>query len=251
MPVRRTPERTPADHHRHRRLGCRTGEQGIDAARREPNLAWPITIRSVPADPTCAVVPYDRKLQTHSKLVNTVEASANPPSGTVPMRPTMPVSTRTYSDSTARPPNAGKPSPNNGVPGSFVTHVVITAAQLSGAAVHRITARATDFLRGDVAVKGGITALVKAAHLAEAFHMNLEVHHGGNSLNNVANLHVLMAIKNCEFFEVLLPAAAQKYGLAEDIEVDGQGLVHAMNGPGLGAAIDFAFIEREKLAVLT
>jgi len=110
--------------------------------------------------------------------------------------------------------------------------------------------QATDFLRGDVAVKGGITALVKAAHLAEAFHMNYEVHHGGNSLNNVANLHVIMAIKNCEFFEVLLPSGAQKYGLTEDIEPDRQGLVHAFNGPGLGAAIDFALIERKKVAVL-
>jgi L-alanine-DL-glutamate epimerase-like enolase superfamily enzyme len=110
--------------------------------------------------------------------------------------------------------------------------------------------QATDFLRGDVAVKGGITALVKTAHLAEAFHMNYEIHHGGNSLNNVANLHVIMAIKNCEFFEVLLPAGAQKYGLAQDIEIDRQGLVHAFNGPGLGAAIDFALIERKKLAVL-
>jgi L-alanine-DL-glutamate epimerase-like enolase superfamily enzyme len=113
-----------------------------------------------------------------------------------------------------------------------------------------ITTGATDFLRGDVAVKGGITSLVKTAHLAEAFHMNFEVHHGGNSLNNVANLHVIMAIKNCEFFEVLLPAAAQKYGLIEDIEVDARGLVHAMNGPGLGARIDFDLIEREKIAVL-
>src|SRR5439155_411047 len=78
-----------------------------------------------------------------------------------------------------------------------------------------LTHQATDYLRGDVAVKGGITALVKAAHLAEAFHMNYEVHHGGNSLNNVANLHVIMAIRNCEFFEVLLPAGAQKYGLAQ------------------------------------
>jgi len=114
-----------------------------------------------------------------------------------------------------------------------------------------VTARATDFLRGDVAVKGGITSLVKTAHLAEAFHMNFEVHHGGNSLNNVANLHVIMAIKNCEFFEVLLPAGAQKYGLVEDIEVDAQGFVHAMNRPGMGAAIDFALIERQKLAVLS
>src|SRR5215470_16834553 len=111
--------------------------------------------------------------------------------------------------------------------------------------------QATDFLRGDVAVKGGITALVKAAHLAEAFHMNFEIHHGGNSLNNVANLHVTMAIQNCEYFEVLLPAGAQKYGLAQDIEVDRQGLVHAFNGPGLGAAIDFDLIERKKVAVLS
>src|SRR5215813_10940070 len=44
--------------------------------------------------------------------------------------------------------------------------------------------QATDMLRGDVAVKGGITTLIKTAHLAEAFRMNYEVHHGGNSLNN-------------------------------------------------------------------
>jgi L-alanine-DL-glutamate epimerase-like enolase superfamily enzyme len=113
-----------------------------------------------------------------------------------------------------------------------------------------LIARATDYLRGDVAVKGGITALVKGAHLAEAFHMSYEVHHGGNSLNNVANLHVIMAIRNTEMFEVLLPAAAQQYGLARDIEVDGQGLVHAPRGPGLGAEIDFGLIERQTTAVL-
>jgi L-alanine-DL-glutamate epimerase-like enolase superfamily enzyme len=113
-----------------------------------------------------------------------------------------------------------------------------------------ITERATDFLRGDVAVKGGITTLVKTAHLAEAFHMKYEVHHGGNSLNNIANLHVIMAIRNCEFFEVLLPDAAQKYGLATDITVDDKGLVHAPTGPGLGAAIDFELIKRKTVGVL-
>ena len=113
-----------------------------------------------------------------------------------------------------------------------------------------LVARATDFLRGDVAVKGGISALLKAAHLAEGFHMNFEIHHGGNSLNNVANLHVAMAIRNCEFFEVLLPAEAQKYGLVADIEVDSHGMVRAPTAPGLGAQIDLELIERKKLAVL-
>src|SRR5262249_6117191 len=114
-----------------------------------------------------------------------------------------------------------------------------------------ITERATDMLRGDVAVKGGITTLVKTAHLAEAFRMNLEVHHGGNSLNNIANLHVIMAIRNTELFEVLLPDSMQKYGLEDDIAVDAEGYVHAPTGPGLGARIDFALIERKKEGVLS
>ena len=83
-----------------------------------------------------------------------------------------------------------------------------------------ILMKATDALRGDVAIKGGISACVKAAHLADAFHMNFEIHHGGNSLNNVANLHVALAIANCDWFEVLLPHSAQKYGLVRDIEID-------------------------------
>ncbi|MCJ2116278.1 enolase C-terminal domain-like protein [Methylobacterium sp. WL1] len=102
-----------------------------------------------------------------------------------------------------------------------------------------------------MAVKGGITTLVKAAHLAEAFGMNFEVHHGGNSLNNVANLHVIMAIRNTEFFEVLLPDAAQKYGLSADIAVDSAGMVHAPTGVGLGAEIDRDLIRAKATAVLT
>ena len=114
-----------------------------------------------------------------------------------------------------------------------------------------ILERATDFLRGDVAVKGGITTMVKTAHLAEAFHLNYEIHHGGNSLNNVANLHVMMAIQNSQFFEVFLPDVAHKYGLAQDIEVDRDGYAHAPTGPGLGADIDFELIKRKTIAVLT
>lgn len=113
-----------------------------------------------------------------------------------------------------------------------------------------ITQRATDYLRGDVALKGGLTSCLKTAHTAETFQMNYEVHHGGNSLNNVANLHLIMAIRNCEYFEVLLPDAAQKHGLVKDIEVDENGMVHAPEAPGLGAQIDFELIERNKIAEL-
>jgi L-alanine-DL-glutamate epimerase-like enolase superfamily enzyme len=114
-----------------------------------------------------------------------------------------------------------------------------------------IRQQATDMLRGDVALKGGITPMVKIAHLAEAFRMKCEIHHGGNSLNNVANLHVTMAVPNCEYFEVLQPDAAQKHGLIQDIEVDHDGLVHAPTQPGLGYDIDWELINRNKVAELS
>ena len=114
-----------------------------------------------------------------------------------------------------------------------------------------VLAHATDFLRGDVALKGGLTSCLKTAHLAEGFHMNYEVHHGGNSLNNVANLHLLMAIPNCEYMEVRLPDEANKHGLIEDIDVDKEGRVHVFNGAGLGARVDFEMIESRKTAFLS
>ena len=110
---------------------------------------------------------------------------------------------------------------------------------------------ATDMLRGDVAVSGGITPLVKTAHLAEAFRMKCEIHHGGNSLNNVANLHVTMAVNNCDYYEVFPSSGANKFGLVEDIEVDGQGLVYAPTKPGLGYDIDWELVEREKIEVIS
>lgn len=110
---------------------------------------------------------------------------------------------------------------------------------------------ATDYLRGDVTVKGGLTTCLKTAHLAQAFRMNYEIHHGGNSLNNLANLHLAMCIPNTEFFEFLLPEAAQKYGLLEEIEIDSNGMVRAPDKPGLGAEIDFDLIRKNQIAVLS
>jgi L-alanine-DL-glutamate epimerase-like enolase superfamily enzyme len=83
-------------------------------------------------------------------------------------------------------------------------------------------------LRGDVMVTGGITPLIKVAHMADGFRMKCEIHHGGNSLGNGAN----------------------KYGLVEDIEVDKQGFVHAPQKPGLGFEIDWELVKRNKVAVL-
>jgi L-alanine-DL-glutamate epimerase-like enolase superfamily enzyme len=121
-----------------------------------------------------------------------------------------------------------------------------------------VTERATDFLRGDVVIKGGITGMMKIAHLAEAFRMNCEVHDGYNAMNNVANLHVIMAIDNCEWFEVIAfnrsgdhDLEHLSYGLAEPIEIDADGYVRAPTGPGLGVAIDWELLNSAKAGVIT
>ena len=92
--------------------------------------------------------------------------------------------------------------------------------------------------------------MLKTAHLAEAFHMNYEVHHGGNSFNNVAQVHFACAIRNTTWFEVLLPHGAHKYGLTDDITIGKDGLAHCPQAPGIGAAIDFDLIKRKQIAQL-
>jgi L-alanine-DL-glutamate epimerase-like enolase superfamily enzyme len=114
-----------------------------------------------------------------------------------------------------------------------------------------LTERATDYLRGDIAVKGGLTTMLKAAHLAEAFHMTYEVHHGGNSLNNMAQLHLACALPNTTYFEVLLPHEAHKYGVLNDIQIARDGLAHCPQVPGIGAQIDFDLIKNKQIVQLT
>ena len=113
-----------------------------------------------------------------------------------------------------------------------------------------LTERATDYLRGDIPNKGGLTTMLKTAHLAEAFGLKYEIHHSGNSLNNLANLHLCMALRNTTMFEVLLPDGAHKYGMVKELEIDANGLMHAPTEPGLGGQIDFDLIERKTEAVL-
>jgi L-alanine-DL-glutamate epimerase-like enolase superfamily enzyme len=113
-----------------------------------------------------------------------------------------------------------------------------------------IMAQATDFLRGDPAMKGGITPVVKAAHLAEAFRMKFEVHAGLNSLVNLANLHIEMAIRNTTFHEILLPVEAINHALVNEPRVDADGFIQPPEGPGLGALIDFDLIKHHQIQVL-
>ena len=116
---------------------------------------------------------------------------------------------------------------------------------------------ATDFLRGDVVVKGGITGMMKIAHLAEAFNMNCEAHDAYNALNNVATLHLVMAMRNCEYYEVIVihppgdyDTTHFSYGLTQPIEIDADGNAQAPTRPGLGYDIDWDLINATRVAEL-
>ena len=61
--------------------------------------------------------------------------------------------------------------------------------------------------------------------------MNCELHHGGNSLNNAANLHV-RPFRTASFTSSYLCTGAIMCGLFQDIEVGRAGMAHELTEPG-------------------
>jgi L-alanine-DL-glutamate epimerase-like enolase superfamily enzyme len=108
---------------------------------------------------------------------------------------------------------------------------------------------AGDHLRSDVYWKGGITGVIKTAHLAEAFNMPLEIHHGASPIMNWANLHVACAIPNCDWFEVLVPEDRYDFGLSVYPSPGPDGIVVAPDKPGLGVEVDWEWVRDHEVAL--
>lgn len=113
-----------------------------------------------------------------------------------------------------------------------------------------ITTGATDLVRGDVLVKGGISQLMKTAALADAFGLRLEVHTFANPLIDMANLHCSAAIKNTTYFEQLVPRELVTFGMAHDFVIDDEGFVHVPQEPGLGLPLDWDYITSRTVETL-
>ena len=120
---------------------------------------------------------------------------------------------------------------------------------LTNPLVNYITAGAGKILRSDTA-KEGITGLRKLAALCEHHGLKLEPHHGANSLMNVADLHVILSVRNCDFYEHIVPEEWHQFGLVDEVKVDEDGYVHAPSAPGLGMEIDWPMIEGRQLAIV-
>jgi L-alanine-DL-glutamate epimerase-like enolase superfamily enzyme len=112
-----------------------------------------------------------------------------------------------------------------------------------------IASRVVDIVRTDVSWKGGITPVMKTAHLAESFGVQCEIHTAIYHPLELVNLHCCAAIKNCEFFELLYPVEPYRFGLAQPIEIE-DGAAVLPRGPGLGIDLDWDFIEDATFDIL-
>jgi L-alanine-DL-glutamate epimerase-like enolase superfamily enzyme len=114
-------------------------------------------------------------------------------------------------------------------------------------AVDHLAENATDFIRANAHLDGGITSAMKIAHIAEGFGKDVEFHVGGPS-----HLHCSSAVRNTNYFEhaLLHPAGIDwmsSQGFTEKIEqINQDGTVSIPDGDGLGVEIDWTFVENRQ-----
>lgn len=112
-----------------------------------------------------------------------------------------------------------------------------------------ISQRVVDMVRADVSWSGGITAVMKTAHLAEAFGVRCELHTTIYHPLEIVNLHCAAAIRNCGYLELLVPESNFAFGLKEPLRIEG-GEAVLPSGPGLGMEYDWDFIDNATFLTL-
>ncbi len=123
---------------------------------------------------------------------------------------------------------------------------VVAGAHYSTA--HYIKEGLVDIVRTDVSWRGGITAVMKTAHVAEAFGVQCELHttiyHGLEQVQ----VHPSLAITNCEFFETLYPTEDYEFGTKTKLNIE-NGYLTAPKGEGLCIEYDWDFIDSHTVSI--
>lgn len=120
--------------------------------------------------------------------------------------------------------------------------------------VDQLIAEGTDYVRADVDYDGGITGVMKLAHVAEGFGVDCEIHAPGH-----APRHCMAAIRNTNYYELGLvhpkvpgpkaqaPIFADDY--SDDLDaVDRKGCVPVPEGSGLGMTINWDWLKTSETA---
>lgn len=100
-----------------------------------------------------------------------------------------------------------------------------------------------DMVRTDASWKGGVTPVMKTAHLAESSEVQCELHTAIYHPLEVVNLHCCCAISNCEFFELLYPLSYMDFGMKNKLDIDAEGHARPPKGPGIGVDYDWDLID--------
>jgi L-alanine-DL-glutamate epimerase-like enolase superfamily enzyme len=104
---------------------------------------------------------------------------------------------------------------------------------------HALITGAWDAARTDVCVCGGITAAQRIMAVAQAANSQCELQCWGYTLSQAANLHVMLGLSNCSFFEQPVPEDAYEFGMIDVIRTHEDGYVYAPSGAGLGVRVDW------------
>ena len=115
--------------------------------------------------------------------------------------------------------------------------------------VRYIRVQALRIVRG-TALMLGITGLRKLCALAESFGLNCEIGTAGNGSLNAANLHVMLSVGNCDFYEHLMPVEQQHFGMTSYPTPDERGMMGAPDSLGLGFDVDWDWIKHHKVTTL-
>lgn len=105
-------------------------------------------------------------------------------------------------------------------------------------------------VRTDPCIAGGITAARKIVALSEAFGAPAELQSYGYPLSQSANLHLMLGVGNCSYFEHPVPVEHFDYGCRSPVRVDEQGYARTSEAPGLGLDLDWERIEADAFASL-
>ena len=108
-----------------------------------------------------------------------------------------------------------------------------------------IEGEATDFVRADPDYDGGITGVMKIAHAAEGFGLDVELHAAGPERR-----HIMAAMRNTNYYEMGMAMnipVSDGYRDGHDA-VDQNGCVDVPEGPGLGVEYDWDFVRAHETA---
>tara|TARA_R110000851_G_scaffold130391_1_gene263995 strand:- start:23333 stop:24460 length:1128 start_codon:yes stop_codon:yes gene_type:complete len=99
--------------------------------------------------------------------------------------------------------------------------------------------RSWDRSRFDVTGIGGFTGGNEGMAITRAHGMKCEVQSWGYTLTQAANLHLMLANENCDYFEQAAPFEKYEFGARQVIRPDENGFVRPSGLPGLGVEMDW------------